>query len=83
MVILGTTAFFTPLIPLLPAISIVGLLFQYWIQKYKLLRICKIPESMGETLAMAVSANIPFIMFLYALGQYIFVNALANGKNQF
>ena len=81
--ILTTTAFYTPLMPLLPVISISGLLFHYWMQKYILFRKCKIPQSMGERMAMLVSANVPLIMFFYALGQFIFISALSEGSNQF
>ena len=38
IMVFGTTAFYTPLIPLLPAISMLGLVFHYWLQKYILFR---------------------------------------------
>ena len=81
IMIFGTTAFYTPLIPLLPAISMLGLVFHYWLQKYILFRKWRIPQHMGEGLAMQVTTNIPFIMFLYALGQYIFITKLSEAAN--
>ena len=81
--ILATTAFYTPLMPLLPIISISGLIFHFWLQKYFLFRKCKIPQHMGERLAMLASANIPLLMFIYSLGQFIFISALSDGANRF
>lgn len=60
--IFATTAFYTPLIPLLPALSFIGLYYQFWILKYKLLRKCKIPESLGERLALEITSNLPITM---------------------
>ena len=81
MMIFATTAFYTPMIPMLPVFSMFGLVLNYWLQKYFLFRKSRIPQHMGERLAMLVSANIPFIMFLYALGQYIFITKLSEAAN--
>ena len=82
LVILCTTAFYTPLIPILPVFSFFGLIYQYWLQKYILLRKWKIPESIGEILALRVGSGMPLYMIWYTWGQYIFVNSLSNGQNQ-
>jgi hypothetical protein len=80
--IFATTVFYTPLMPLLPVFSLFGIVANYWWQKYMLFRKCKIPQHMGEKMSMNVSQNIPFVMLLYAIGQFIFINALSEGRNQ-
>ena len=38
MMIFATTAFYTPMIPMLPVFSMFGLVLHYWLQKYILFR---------------------------------------------
>jgi hypothetical protein len=76
-------AFFTPLIPILPVIAFIGLVYKYWIEKIILLRRNKFPEQFAEQMAFAFSNLIPFSCFLYSLGQFVFVNTLSEGENIF
>ena len=80
--IMCTTVFYTPLMPFLPCISLIGIFCNYWWQKFLLFRRSKIPQHQGEKLAMLISQNIPFMMFVYALGQYLFISTLSEGTNQ-
>ena len=83
LLILALTMFYTPLLPILPVIAFFGLLFHYWIKKYMLLRINKIPESMGEDLAIGLTTGLPLLPSLYAIGQWFFIDTLSDGGNQF
>ena len=74
-------SFYTPIVPILPFIAIVGVFFQYWIEKYLLLRRYSIPEAMGSTMAKFYASLIPYGMLLYAISNYIFLNDLSDGEN--
>ncbi|CAI2384085.1 unnamed protein product [Moneuplotes crassus] len=80
--ILIITCFYTPLIPLLAIISFFGLIYKYWVEKYVLLRRCKIPQELGEQMAIMFIGVIPLCLFFYSLGQFIFIQTLSEGKNQ-
>ena len=73
--------FYVPLVPLISVVWIFGIIYQYWIEKYLLLRRYKIPEQMGRHIASYFIKIIPFCMFLIALGQFIFISRLSGGEN--
>ena len=45
-------SFYTPMCPILPMIALTGIFWQYWVEKYLLLRRCWIPETMGSDMAL-------------------------------
>ena len=52
MMILMMTAFYTPLIPIIPIISFFGAILAYWTEKFSLLRISKIPQEFAEEMSL-------------------------------
>ena len=82
IVTFAITCFFTPLIPMLPIISFIGLLYKYCIDKYLLLRRCKLPQEMADQMSMTLTGLIPIMLFFYALGQFIFITDLSKGENK-
>ncbi|CAI2383775.1 unnamed protein product [Moneuplotes crassus] len=83
LLIIAITVFYLSLVPAFALISCAGIIFHYWVKKYMLIRINKIPKSMGEDLAIGLNVVLPFIPILYATGQYYFVQELAEGENKF
>ena len=75
------TCFYTPLIPMLPIISFFGLLYKFSVEWYIILRRCKLPQEMAEQMGFTFTDLIPVWLFLYALGQFIFVSNLSDGEN--
>jgi len=59
MLVFFMTAFYTPLIPLLPVISFFGLVYKYWVEKIILLRRNKLPEQFAEQMALNFSNLVP------------------------
>jgi hypothetical protein len=73
--------FYTPMIPGIAMIGVLGIFLQYWVEKYLLLRRHKVPEAMGSAMAKFYSSLIPMGMVLYAIGNYVFVLKLSDDKN--
>ncbi|CAI2381736.1 unnamed protein product [Moneuplotes crassus] len=75
-------SFYTPIMPILPMVAGAGVLLQYWVEKYLLLRRYSIPEAAGSAMANFYANVLPFGMFLYALSNYLFLNELSDHENQ-
>jgi len=43
----------------------------------------KIPETMGEDLALGLNTVLPIMTILYGLGQYYFIRELSDNNNYF
>ena len=71
--------FYTPLVPVAPAIGCIGALVSYWVDKAMLLRRHKMPEMMGSTMAKFFSNLIPYSMILYGIGNHVFTQTLGTG----
>lgn len=52
--------FYVSLIPLISIICIFGVIYQYWIEKYLLLRRYKVPEQIGKQVAVTFTRLLPF-----------------------
>lgn len=74
-------SFYTPMQPILPIIALAGTFFQYWVEKYLLLRRYSIPEAMGSTMARFYAGIIPIAMLLYSISNYVFLRDLSDKKN--
>ena len=83
LLILAITVFYSPLLPSLPVIAFFGIILHFWIKKYVLLRMNKIPETMGEDLALGLNTVLPIMTILYGLGQYYFIRELSDNNNYF
>ena len=81
MLLLMICLFYVSLLPILPFICLGGAIYQYWIFKWMLVRHHKTPQQMGSYLDVNVRTLLPFVMFLYGLGQYYFVGSLSDGDN--
>jgi hypothetical protein len=72
------TCFFTPLQPIIPLFSIIGILVMYWIQKYCLLRRVKRPIPGSDTINEAVGQIITLGPVMLAVGALIFSDILTD-----
>lgn len=61
MLLFCLTVFYTFPLPITPLFALGGTIFQYWLEKYILLRRHKIPEQMGATMAQVSSNMIPYL----------------------
>ena len=75
MLLLMVSCYYATLVPIVPVIWFFGGVHHYWINKYMLLRRHKIPEQMGKDLEVVFRRLIPFVIFLAAIGQYLFSNS--------
>lgn len=62
-----TAIFYSPLIPITIPIALVGLCFSYWVDKFNLLKVNRVPEVMNGVLAQFISNMIPYFTLLWAL----------------
>ena len=74
-------SFYTPILPVLPIIALVGIMFQFWIEKYLLLRRYSVPETMGWEMAKFYCSLVPYGMLLYSITNYVFLYELSDHKN--
>ena len=65
------TAFFAPLVPLGIPISLFGLIFAYWIDKFMLLRIHAQPSAMGKAISKKMTNYLELFTFFFALGNFL------------
>ena len=75
------TVFYSFPLPIISVLAFFGTVFQYWLEKYLLLRRHRIPEQMGSTMARTFSNSIAYIWFLYGLSLFVFTNIMSDGKN--
>ncbi|CAI2378713.1 unnamed protein product [Moneuplotes crassus] len=80
MLLFCMAVFYVFPMPIISVISLLGALFQYWLEKYLLLKRHKVPEPFGETMAQIFSNMIPFFCLLYGTSLYIFSTVLSEGK---
>ena len=79
--LLFLTVFYSFPLPIMPVLAFFGTVFQYWLEKYLLLRRHRIPEQMGSMMAKTLSNSIPYVCFLYGLSLFVFTNIMSNGTN--
>lgn len=70
MLLFQMTIFYLPLIPYVPFITCLGILFQYWCVKIMLIRVHGTPKQLGATLAYFFSNSIPYFMILFGVSNY-------------
>jgi hypothetical protein len=73
---------YTPIVPILPLIGMAGVLLQYWIEKYLLLRRYQVPEATGSAMANFYANLLPYGLLLYGIGNHVFLDELSDGKNK-
>lgn len=74
------TAFFAPVIPFSLIFAIVGLTFNYWVDKYLLLRRNVLPIALQNELCVNMIENIEWMGLMFGLGNLIFVLGLQNAE---
>jgi hypothetical protein len=74
--LLLTAIFYAPLIPLALPIALVGLCLSYWVDKFNLLRIYRVPEVMNGELAKFISNLIPYFTILWSLAYVLVFNEM-------
>lgn len=80
MLLFLMTVFYTYPLPIMPLLTFAGAGFQYWVEKYVLLRRHKTPEQMGSYIAEVFSDMIPFFCFVYGTSILIFSDILSEGN---
>ncbi|CAI2379579.1 unnamed protein product [Moneuplotes crassus] len=80
MLLFCMAVFYAFPMPIISVISLLGAVFQYWLEKYLLLKRHKVPEPFGEAMAQIFSSMIPFFCLLYGTSLYIFSTTLSEGK---
>ena len=60
--LLFLTVFYCFPLPIMPALAFFGTVFQYWLEKYLLLRRHRFPEQMGSVMAKTLSNSIPYVL---------------------
>ena len=81
MLLLLLTLFYFHLLPILPLIAGLGAVWQFWIEKYVLLRRHKIPEVVGSTIALFFANSLGVIVFIWTLAVWGMTAELSDGKN--
>ena len=66
------TFFYMPIFPLGPGITLVGVILNYFIEKFKCIRIYKRPEKLNEQIAFFYIDYFVLCFFFWAIGNYIF-----------
>lgn len=81
MLLFCLTVFFAFPMPIVSLIALGGTIFQYWVDKWVLLRRHKIPEQMGSTMADVFINAFPLLCFLYGISIFVFSNELSGGRS--
>ncbi len=81
MVFFLLVLFYSWLNPALLLVGIFGILWQYWLEKYVLLRRHKIPEVVGPTIAMFFANSIPYCLLIWSLGVMGMTAEVSDGYN--
>ena len=79
--LLFLTVFYCFPLPIMPVLAFFGTAFQYWIEKYLLLRRHRFPEQMGSMMAKTLSNSIPYVCLLYTLSLFVFSFVMSDNKN--
>lgn len=74
--ILFTTLFYCPLSPVVLPIAFLGLLSGYWVEKYELLRVHRMPEMLNEVIAMFMCNLLPYFTLIWAVAYFVIFDKL-------
>ena len=67
-----TAIFYAPLIPITIPIALVGMCFSYWVDKFNLFRIHRVPEMINGVLPIFFANLLPYFALLWSLS-YFFI----------
>ena len=68
------SVYFTHVLPFGYLIYVSAIIVEYWIQKYMLLRKCKIPPTFSRDIADSYMHGLALLPLIYILGVYNYVN---------
>lgn len=71
-----TCIFYSPIVPLAIPIALGGSIVSYLTYRYMLLRIHKMPEMFGDSLATIFASLMPILMIAWAVAYIIFMNEI-------
>jgi hypothetical protein len=63
--------------PIMPVLAFMGSFIQYWVEKWLLLRRCKTPSSIGESISILFITKLPYMMLLYAISMVLYESSLS------
>lgn len=67
-----TSLFYAPLLPITIPIALIGLVFAYWVEKFNLLRVHRVPEMLNGVLPLLLSNLLPFFALLWSIMLFSF-----------
>lgn len=82
MLLFMLSAFYVTLIPYVPIICMWGAFYQYWLEKWVFITKTKVPDRMGSYLDVGFRSLFPLVIFIYGLGQFVFIRRLSNHQNK-
>ena len=65
--LLLTSLFYAPLLPITIPIAFLGLVCSYWVEKFNLLKVHRVPEMLNGVLTMFFSNLLPYFAFLWSI----------------
>ena len=72
--------FYIPIFPLGIAISLLGFILGYWLEKYNFANMYKIPEMLNRQITEFYSNYFVLAFFVYGIGDYVFLNDCYENK---
>jgi hypothetical protein len=73
-----TCIFYSPIVPIAIPIAFGGSVMSYITYRYMLLRVHKMPEMFGDTMATFFASLMPLIMIVWAISYTVFINEINN-----
>lgn len=73
-----TCIFYSPICPLAIPIAFAGSVTSYFTNRYMLLRVHKMPEMFGDSMATIFASLMPVIMIVWSIGYAVFINEINN-----
>ena len=73
--------FYSFLSPILLLVGMFGIVWQYWLEKWVLLRRHKIPDVVGPTIAMFMANAVPYCLLIWSMGVFGLLAEVSDGGN--
>lgn len=76
-----TSLFYSPLIPVTIPIALVGLFLSYWVQKWNLINVHRLPEMYNGVLALFLSNLLPYFTLLWAAAYFFMYDGFISNRD--
>jgi len=76
--ILLTALFFHPILPISIPIAMMGMILNYWADKYVFLRRIRVPEQLSSMMPTFFASLVPFFALIWSLDLLLFYRTLFN-----